>query len=69
MTIKRLLSRPIPSAASIIASKRLMVDSVSIFGKLDSEWPHQFSPPGAALAGNQLLFTGEQFSPKNPVGC
>lgn len=36
--------------------------TVSIFGKLDFWWPHLSSPSGAALAGNQLLFTGEQFS-------
>lgn len=29
-----------------------------------------FSPPrAAALAGNQLLFTADRFSPKNPLGC
>lgn len=46
-----------------------MSDSVSILGKLDFGRPRLSSPPAAALAGNQLLFTGERFSPKNPVGC
>lgn len=35
-----------------------MSDTVSILGELDFGRPRRASPPAAALAGNQLLFMG-----------
>lgn len=52
-----------------VCARAVMSDSVSILGELDFGRPRLSSPPAAALAGNQLLFTGARFSPKNPVGC
>lgn len=45
-------------------------DSVSILGELDFACPLLPSPPAAALwQVTSCCFTGERFSPKDPVGC